>query len=85
MVIGFQSCGANRSISSEDDLGQVLYNGSFSPEYHELTSPPCKNFTVEVPNTTPDGTALIRVVRVTLAGAGYYPYMEVLNTTGNIA
>lgn len=66
-------------------MGQVLYNGSFSPEYYELTSPPYKNFTVEVPNTAPDRTALIRVVRVTLIGAGYYPYMEALNTTGNIA
>lgn len=44
-----------------------------------------QNFTVEVPNTAPDRTALIRVVRVTLVGAGYYLYMEALNTTGNIA
>ncbi|KIO04218.1 hypothetical protein M404DRAFT_143588, partial [Pisolithus tinctorius Marx 270] len=85
VVIGFQSREANRCISSNDDLGQVLYNGSFSLEYHELTSPPYKNFTVEVPNTAPDRTALIRVVRVTLVGAGYYLYMEALNTTGNIA
>ncbi|KAI6144138.1 hypothetical protein BKA82DRAFT_3938796, partial [Pisolithus tinctorius] len=85
VVIGFQSCGANRCISSNDDLGQVLYNGSFSPKYHELTSPPYKNFTIEVPNTAPDRTALIRVVRVTLIGASNAPFSEVVNGRISVA
>ncbi|KIM57491.1 hypothetical protein SCLCIDRAFT_130440 [Scleroderma citrinum Foug A] len=81
IVIGFQSCGTNGCISPSSFMGQILYNGPFDPQYHESMTPPYENFTVQVPSSAAAGTALIGVVHVTLIGASYYPYMEVLNTT----
>ncbi|KIM51714.1 hypothetical protein SCLCIDRAFT_142654 [Scleroderma citrinum Foug A] len=81
VVIGFQSCRANGCISPSSYMGQILYNGPFDPQYQESMTPPYKNFTVQVPSSAAAGTALIGVVHVMLIGAGYYPYMEVLNTT----
>lgn len=82
-------------------MGQILYNGPYDPQYHEPTTPPYENFTVQVPSSASAGTALIGVAHVTLIGvccqlyslsplaltlssvsqAGYFPYLEVLNTT----
>lgn len=81
VVIGFQSCGTNGCISPSDYMGQILYNGPYDPQYHEPTTPPYENFTVQVPSSASAGTALIGVAHVTLIGAGYFPYLEVLNTT----
>ncbi|KIM51719.1 hypothetical protein SCLCIDRAFT_142655 [Scleroderma citrinum Foug A] len=81
IVIGFQSCRTNGCISPSSFMGQILYNGPFEPQYHEPMTPLYENFTVQVPSSAATGTALIGVVHVTLIGASYYPYMEVLNTT----
>ncbi|KAG6330028.1 hypothetical protein ID866_9062, partial [Astraeus odoratus] len=79
VVIGFQTCRTNGCISAADYMGLILYNGPFSPQYHEFPSPPYENFTVQIPTSAVAGTGLIGVAHVTLIGAGYYPYLEVLN------
>ncbi|KAF9220108.1 hypothetical protein BS17DRAFT_353969 [Gyrodon lividus] len=85
VVIGFQSCPSGPCISPADYMGQILYNGPFSPQYHEFYNPPYQNFTVQVPSTAAKGTALIGVAHVTLIGAGLFPWMEVLNQTVVVA
>ncbi|KAG6329264.1 hypothetical protein ID866_9824 [Astraeus odoratus] len=85
VVIGFQSCGTSACISPADYMGVILYNGPFNPQYHETTLPPYENFTVQIPTSASTGTGLVGVAHVTLIGAGYYPYLEVLNTTVNVA
>ncbi|KIJ59709.1 hypothetical protein HYDPIDRAFT_140319 [Hydnomerulius pinastri MD-312] len=81
VVIGLQSCPGRPCTSPADYMGQILYNGPFSPQYHEPQNPPYENFTVQIPSTIQNGTALIGVAHVTLLGAGSYPWLEVLNQT----
>ncbi|KIK78853.1 hypothetical protein PAXRUDRAFT_162890 [Paxillus rubicundulus Ve08.2h10] len=85
LVIGFQSCPSGPCIAPTSYMGQILYNGPFSPVYHETYNPPYQNFSVQIPASAPSGMALIGVAHVTLVGAGSYPYMEVLNQTVSVA
>ena len=49
-------------------MGQILYNGPYSPRFHESMLPPYENFTVQIPSSASAGAALIGVVHVTLIG-----------------
>ncbi|KAH7929598.1 hypothetical protein BV22DRAFT_1029212 [Leucogyrophana mollusca] len=86
VVIGLQSCTARPAcIDPAELMGDILYNGPFAPVYHEPQNPPYQNFTVQIPSSFQNGTALIGVAHVTLIGAGLYPYLETLNRTITIA
>ncbi|KAG1759275.1 hypothetical protein EDD22DRAFT_906736 [Suillus occidentalis] len=68
VVIGIQSCPGTPCIAPADYMGQILYNGPFSPQYHETYNPPYENFTVQIPSSIASGTALLGVAHVTLVG-----------------
>ncbi|KAG2063956.1 hypothetical protein BDR04DRAFT_1122908 [Suillus decipiens] len=81
IVIGIQSCPGTPCISPADYMGQILYNGPFNPQFHEPYNPPYENFTVQIPSSIANGTALLGVAHVALVGAGLYPWLETLNRT----
>ncbi|KAH7910752.1 hypothetical protein BJ138DRAFT_1152219 [Hygrophoropsis aurantiaca] len=85
VAIGIQSCATDACTSPTEGMGQILYNGAFAPAYHEPGTPPYQNFTVQIPSTLADGTALIGVTHVALVGAVYYPLFQVLNRTITIS
>ncbi|KAG2135182.1 uncharacterized protein EDB93DRAFT_1171184 [Suillus bovinus] len=85
VVIGIQSCPGSPCISPADYMGQILYNGPFDPQFHETYLPPYDNFTVQIPSSIANGTALLGVAHVTLVGAGLYPFLETLNRTITIS
>ena len=68
VVIGLQSCPDRPCTPPSGFMGTILYNGPFSPVYHETYLPPYQNFTVQVPSSFGAGTALIGVAHVTLIG-----------------
>ena len=68
IVIGLQSCSSGPCMPPSSIMGTILYNGPFTPVYHEPYLAPYQNFTVEVPSSFETGTALIGVVHVTLIG-----------------
>ncbi|KAH7910767.1 hypothetical protein BJ138DRAFT_1152240 [Hygrophoropsis aurantiaca] len=85
VVIGVQSCATQPCVSPAGDMGQILYNGPFAPQYHESGTPPYQNFTVQIPSTLASGTALIGVAHFTLVGSVLYPWLQLLNRTITIA
>ncbi|RAL15871.1 uncharacterized protein BO97DRAFT_383644 [Aspergillus homomorphus CBS 101889] len=85
VAIGFQSCGSGKCFAADEDMGTILYNGAFSPAYHEYYLPPYENFTVMVPASAAAGQAVIGVAHATLIGASANPHLEVLNRTVTVA
>lgn len=67
-MIGFASCGSAPCHSATDLLGDILYNGSFNPVYHETSLPPYQNFTVTVPSSATKGKGQINVAHFSLIG-----------------
>lgn len=68
IAIGLQSCPNRPCTPPASFMGAILYNGPFNPQYHEGNLPPYQNFSVQVPSSTPAGTALVGVTHFTLIG-----------------
>ncbi|KAJ5272714.1 hypothetical protein N7478_007839 [Penicillium angulare] len=79
--IGFTSCPNGGCPPAEEELGTVVYSGSFTPEYHESPLPPYENFTVKVPSSFAQGKAQVNVAHFALVGASNVPLFEPLNQT----
>ncbi|KAJ5155196.1 hypothetical protein N7492_007999 [Penicillium capsulatum] len=80
VAIGIAPCSSNGCQSSSDVLGTIMYNGPFSPAYHD-SSPPYENFTVKIPDDLAEGKAKLNIAHATLIGAGPFPFLETLNRT----
>ncbi|CAI7581212.1 unnamed protein product [Penicillium glandicola] len=81
VVIGFSSCASSPCRDADEVLGTILYNGPFSPVYHETSLPPYENFTVTVPASAALGKGQINVAHAALIGAGPSAFLESLNQT----
>ncbi|KAI0916737.1 hypothetical protein AcW1_007895 [Taiwanofungus camphoratus] len=78
--------GGCASFDVTQDLGDILYMGSYDPEFHSDVpgagwKPPYQNFSVQVPSGLQSGQAAITVSHFSLVGAGPYPMFEVKNIT----
>ncbi|KAH9920444.1 uncharacterized protein B0H18DRAFT_881086 [Fomitopsis serialis] len=74
----------NQDLSSE--LGYVLYNGPYSPQYDSITppdhKPPYQNFSVQVPSWYTSGEHIaLAVTHVSLVGAGPWVLLEFKNVS----
>ncbi|KAJ5485294.1 hypothetical protein N7539_005282 [Penicillium diatomitis] len=85
LAIGISSCSAQECLSPVESMGEILYLGSFDPEYHEDSLPPYQNFTVTVPSDFAVGDAHINVAHATLVGASEAPLLQTLNRTVVVA
>ncbi|KAJ7479696.1 hypothetical protein FB451DRAFT_1086261 [Mycena latifolia] len=89
LVIGFLSCvpfPAGCPPASED-LGNILYNGPYDPEFHpsvSVSKPPHQNFTVTIPASAATGPAQLSVTHFSLVGAGPFPFLQTVNITLNV-
>ncbi|KAJ3715160.1 hypothetical protein FB446DRAFT_317801 [Lentinula raphanica] len=85
VVIGLLSCASSPCPGPSAELGTVLYNGPFDPQFTTepgtTTLPPHENFTLTVPSNFAKGNAQLGVAHVYLLGASVSPEMETFNTT----
>ncbi|KAJ0414818.1 hypothetical protein BJY00DRAFT_18836 [Aspergillus carlsbadensis] len=84
VAIGIQPCNGGRCLPAESTLGTVLYNGPFTPDFHESNGLPYENFTVTIPADLATGSALVGVAHAALVGASNWPFFEVVNTTATV-
>ncbi|KAH7929626.1 hypothetical protein BV22DRAFT_1029253 [Leucogyrophana mollusca] len=78
VVIGVLSCGGN-CVSTNEDIGQVLYQGPFNPQPDPGTATFDEDFPVQIPASIAAGEAQLVVALFSLTGAYLYPQLEVLN------
>jgi len=81
VVIALFPCESATSCPGpENELGDILYNGPYNPQFHNVPGlppkPPHQNFTVTVPDTFPSGSAQLGVVHLCLTGAAPYAYLQ---------
>ncbi|KAJ7723304.1 hypothetical protein DFH07DRAFT_783623 [Mycena maculata] len=88
IVIGLLSCVGlpDGCPSPADDIGDVLYNGPYNPQFQEATpgKPPYQNFSVAIPGSVPSGPAQLSVVHLSLVGLGPMPFFQIVNITVNV-
>ncbi len=70
VVIGIQSCAATPCAPPDGIMGQILYSGSFNPQFDTSNTqkPPHQNFTVTLPSNLPKGSAQIGIAHFSLIG-----------------
>ncbi|KAH7909228.1 hypothetical protein BJ138DRAFT_1011266 [Hygrophoropsis aurantiaca] len=87
VVIAIQSCATSPCIPPTKSLGMILYNGHFNPQEPQLSSPnagfqqPGQNFTIQIPPSLRNGSALITITHLALIGAGPIPWLEYQNVS----
>ncbi|KAJ7723303.1 hypothetical protein DFH07DRAFT_759603 [Mycena maculata] len=84
LVIGFLNCFSDPCPSPMDRIGDILYNGSYRPQFHTNTGIwklPYQNFTVTVPESASCGDAQLSVIHFSLVGAGPFPFLQSRNIT----
>ncbi|PCH39960.1 hypothetical protein WOLCODRAFT_23750 [Wolfiporia cocos MD-104 SS10] len=73
-----------QDIDVTQALGEVLYVGSYDPEFRAGGWYPYQNFTVQIPSSY-TGEAILSVTQLALVGAGPFPYTQTVNVTVNLA
>jgi len=87
LAIGLVNCPTSPCPTPAEEMGRVLYAGSFNPQLHEIPGEPYQNFSVYIPTVAEGdstGTAQIQVARLHLIGAGPSPILELNNVTVSI-
>ncbi|KIJ59186.1 hypothetical protein HYDPIDRAFT_118773 [Hydnomerulius pinastri MD-312] len=85
VAIGLQSCPDGSCNPTDQYLGTILYQGSYSPQASGVGNNLFENFTVTIPASTASGQATLGVANFYLAGGGFGPYLDVVSETLNIA
>jgi len=65
LVIGLQSCPSTSCVPG--DMGLILYNGPFNPEFHNGQQP-SQSFVVTAPSGLEKGKAVLEVLHLGLLG-----------------
>ncbi|KAJ3812776.1 hypothetical protein EV368DRAFT_81911 [Lentinula lateritia] len=85
LVIALLSCASNSCPGPSEELGTVLYDGSFDPQFTTEPGtgslPPHENFTLTIPSTFTKGQAQLGVAHFFLLGASVAPVLETFNST----
>ncbi|OKL58170.1 hypothetical protein UA08_06413 [Talaromyces atroroseus] len=85
LVIGIQQCQNGHCFPPDETLGNLLYSGSFNPQFHEPSLPPYQNFTVHIPDTMSSESALVGVAHFALVGDSFAPLIDYHNQSVSIA
>lgn len=74
-VIGLVTCVSDNDCPDVDvRLGQILYQGLYTPEFHDRTGQPYQNFTLEIPKGY-NGWVQLSVVQFYLLAVGiFFPF-----------
>ncbi|KAF8336749.1 hypothetical protein F5887DRAFT_565748 [Amanita rubescens] len=74
VAIGVTSCVSTPcpGFTADQDLGDVLYYGPYTPELYNGRTPEYENFTVSLPSGFPLGAAQINVAHFSLLGVSSY-------------
>ncbi|KAG9310838.1 hypothetical protein JVU11DRAFT_8691 [Chiua virens] len=80
VVIGLASCPGGECYPSTEGMGDVLYQGPYTPEPGQLYA----NYTVTIPQSVTAGTASLNVLNLYMAGYGYDPVVDYVNQTVNV-
>jgi len=85
VVIALQDCTGLPcpSVSPQDDMGNVLFAGNYTPQEHEQNKPPYQNFSITLPVGTHGGTNVLNVAHFMLVGASSTPVLEFRNVSIN--
>ncbi|KAF8336753.1 hypothetical protein F5887DRAFT_565811 [Amanita rubescens] len=81
VVIAVASCAQTPCRTPDQVLGQVLYDGPYTPQLESNTQPPYQNFSVSLQTGFSQGAAQLNVAHFSLVGAGPFPSLQVLNST----
>ncbi|KAM5538618.1 hypothetical protein V8D89_007647 [Ganoderma adspersum] len=89
IAIGLWPCGGPKGTSKcastdvSKVLGDVVYTGSYKPEYNSKTpqKPPHQNFEITVPKSFTAGQVSLGVAHLSLVGAGSEPTYQFSNIT----
>jgi len=85
LVIALLTCPNNECPGPSEELGTILYNGSFNPQFSTVPGtgslPPHQNFTLQVPASFSKGDASLGVAHFALVGASMGPFLETFNST----
>ncbi|KAF8676123.1 hypothetical protein AX14_005004 [Amanita brunnescens Koide BX004] len=85
VAIAIVSCAARDCFNPQDFFGDVLYHGGYDPvQVFNTRTTLYQNFTVEIPAGFAKGPAQLNVAHSGLIGAGFIPYIQVLNQTLNV-
>ncbi|KIJ69723.1 hypothetical protein HYDPIDRAFT_120694 [Hydnomerulius pinastri MD-312] len=83
IALGVNSCTNGVCPSPADQIGAVLYSGSYNPT-GKLEGAEFENFTVVVPEFLAPGEAIFTLTHLCLIGAGPHPMLEYRNVTVNL-
>ncbi|KAH7929625.1 hypothetical protein BV22DRAFT_1029249 [Leucogyrophana mollusca] len=81
VVIGIQSCPGGNCFPTSEGLGQILYQGSYNPQFGSGSDDLYEDFSVQIPASIAAGEAQLGVAHFYLIGAGFWPILQVINET----
>ncbi|KAJ3909361.1 hypothetical protein F5879DRAFT_83510 [Lentinula edodes] len=83
IVIGLAPCGETECPDPQSELGEILYQGPFNPQYATPPDslPPHQNYSLQVLASFAVGRATLAVAHLSLIGAIMSPNLDFSNTT----
>ncbi|KAF8737491.1 hypothetical protein AX14_012788 [Amanita brunnescens Koide BX004] len=81
VAIAVTSCVSSPCTTPDQVLGDVLYQGPYTPKLVNGRTPAYQNFSVSVPSAYPQGAAQLNVAHFSLVGLGPFPFLQTLNST----
>ncbi|KAG1899763.1 uncharacterized protein F5891DRAFT_1036309 [Suillus fuscotomentosus] len=81
IVIAIQSCPTGDCLPISEDMGTILYEGPFNPQYGPGAEDPYEDFSVQVPASFATGQAQLGLAHFNLIGELYWPYLQLVNET----
>ncbi|KAF7303667.1 hypothetical protein MIND_00596100 [Mycena indigotica] len=82
IVIGFEACNDGPCPSPADQMGTILYNGPYKPEFQDDgVFFPHQNFTVTIPQNAVKGPSQLNVAHFALVGAVQFPLLQTRNVS----
>ncbi|KAG1742012.1 hypothetical protein EDB19DRAFT_1827931 [Suillus lakei] len=81
IVIAIQSCPTGNCLPVSEDMGTVLYEGPFNPQFGSGADDPYEDFSVQVPVSFATGQAQLGLAHFNLIGELYWPSLQLANET----
>ncbi|OAX38184.1 hypothetical protein K503DRAFT_179190 [Rhizopogon vinicolor AM-OR11-026] len=81
IVIGIQSCTSGNCLPVSEDMGTILYEGPFNPQFGSGASDPYEDFSVQLPASFATGQAQLGLAHFNLVGELYWPNLQLVNET----
>ncbi|KAG0701675.1 hypothetical protein DFH29DRAFT_925399 [Suillus ampliporus] len=81
IVIAIQSCPTGQCFTVSEDMGTVLYEGPYNPQFGSEADDLYEDFSVQVPASFATGQAQLGLAQFSLIGASNQPYLQLTNET----